>query len=100
MNAGLGIWEAVCIAGFVLSLRSIAVLRSRSPYTIAGWLFTAAYFALAAYDAWVRAHAPFHADYACVALLTIAFVVAGIRHEPQAVPWWWPTAEDAAPSTR
>jgi hypothetical protein len=45
-------------------------------------------------------HAPFHADYACVALLTIAFIVAGIRKEPQAIPWWWPTAEDAAPSVR
>lgn len=96
MNLGLVLWEAVCLAGFALSLKSIAVLRSRSRYTIAGWIFTAAYFALAAYDAWRRTRAPFHADYACVALLTVAFIVAGIAKEPQAVPWWWPTRDDAA----
>jgi hypothetical protein len=31
-----------------------------------------------------------YAGYACIALLTIAFVVAGVRDEPQAEPWWWP----------
>ncbi len=95
MNFGLACWEAICIAGFALSAKSVAVLRSRSPYTIAGWVFTAAYFAFAAYDAWKHAPAPLHGDYVCVALLTVAFIVAGIRREPQAVPWWWPTAEDA-----
>lgn len=94
MNAGLVLWETVCIAGLALSLKSMAVLRERSPYTLAGWFFTAAYFALAGYDAWQRTHAPWHADYVLVALLTLAFIVAGIRREPQAVPWWWPNTQD------
>ncbi len=99
MNVGFVFWELVCCAGFALSLKSILVLGARSPFTIAGWIFTAAYFALAAYDALMQAHPAFRSDYACVALLAVAFVVAGIRKEPQAVPWWWPNAEDAADRT-
>jgi hypothetical protein len=90
MDLGRWLFELVCIAGIILSLKSVAVLGRRSPYTIAGWVFTAAYFALAGYDAWHRATAPLHVDYVLVAALTIVFVVAGRRNEPQAEPWWWP----------
>ena len=83
-------WEALCLAGFVLSLKSMSVLRARSAYTYAGWLFTALYFVAAALKAAGVWSPPFHLEYACLALLTIAFVVAGVRREPQAEPWWWP----------
>jgi hypothetical protein len=90
LNAGLIGWLVICVAGFALSLRSASVLRSRSVWTIAGWLATAAYFAIAAYDAARAAHAPLHADYVALAVLVLAFVIAGIRDEPQAEPWYWP----------
>jgi hypothetical protein len=70
------VWFAACLLGAALSLKSIAVLRTRSAWTIAGWAATAVYFAV---------------DYIVLGLLTICFVVAGVRDEPQAEPWWCPT---------
>jgi len=90
VNVWLVVWQAVCAAGLVLSVRSATRLGARSPFTLVGWLCTAAYFVLAGYDAWARTLAPLHADYALVAALTLAFIVAGLRAEPQAEPWWWP----------
>jgi hypothetical protein len=92
MNAPLAVWLAVCAAGLVLSLKSAAVLRRRSPWTIAGWLATAAYFVIAAAAAATATHPPAHADYIALAALTLCFIVAGLRDEPQAEPWYWPTA--------
>jgi hypothetical protein len=34
---------------------------------------------------------PLHLEYVCLAALTVAFIVAGVRDEAQAEPWWWPT---------
>jgi hypothetical protein len=92
MNFGgvLVVWLAVCVAGIVLSLRSVSVLRARSAYSIAGWLLTAAYFVLAGYDAARSQHAPWHADYVVLGALAVAFAAAGFRDEPQAEPWYWP----------
>ena len=92
MNTALVLWLAVCIIGFALSLKSIAVLRGRSACTIAGWAFTALYFAIAAADAARATPAPYHADYVALALLTIAFIAAARRDEPQAEPWYNPKA--------
>jgi hypothetical protein len=92
MNPGLAVWLATCALGFALSLKSVSVLGSRSRWTAAGWLLTAFYFAIAAYDAARAAHAPGHLDYVALALLTICFIVAGRRDEPQAEPWYWPRA--------
>ena len=90
MNALGTVWFVTCLAGAALSFASIRVLRRRSPWTILGWLATAAYFAIAGYDV-VRARpALAHLDYAALTVLTVCFVVAGIRDEPQAEPWWWP----------
>jgi hypothetical protein len=98
-GAVLVVWLAACVAGIVLSLRSVSVLRvhnpdgraqTRSSFTIAGWLATAAYFALAGYDAARSQHAPWHADYVVLGALAVAFAVAGFRDEPQAEPWYWP----------
>ncbi len=66
------------------------MLGSRSRWTAGGWVITAVYFAVAAYDAVRAQHAPAHLDYVALALLTICFVIAGRRDEPQAEPWYWP----------
>ena len=91
MHLLLIVWLAICAAGAALSVRSIAVLGGPSPLTRLGWLATLAYFGLSAYDAARAVAAPAHADYLLLAALLLAFVVAGLRDEPQAEPWWWPT---------
>ena len=91
MNPGAIVWLAVCVAGGALSLKSIVVLDARSRWTAAGWWFTLAYFALAAYGGIVKAPLPLHPEYWALGALTVAFGIAGVRDEPQAEPWWWPT---------
>ncbi len=91
MNLGLAVWLTTCALGFALSLKSVSVLGPRSRWTAAGWAFTAIYFAIAAYDAARAAHASAHLDYVDLAILTICFIIAGRRDEPQAEPWYWPT---------
>ena len=76
-------------------MRSLLALASGSPWTFAGWLATAGYFVVAGYDGWRAASAYAHLDYVFVAALTIAFIVAGVRREPQAEPWWWPRRDAA-----
>ena len=75
-----------------ISLRSIAVLRSRAPWTSAGWAGTVGYCVAAAIEfSSDRAHpAAALVAYAFVVVLAIAFAVAAVRDEPQAEPWWWP----------
>jgi hypothetical protein len=83
-------WLAVCIGGIALSLQSIRYTYRSAPWTAAGWLLTDGYFILAAPKAWGEA-APLHLEYVCLAGLTIAFIVAGVKDEAQAEPWWWPS---------
>ncbi|GAC1303567.1 MAG: hypothetical protein NVSMB19_13650 [Vulcanimicrobiaceae bacterium] len=85
------LWLSVCAAGAALALRSVAVLKRGSRATALGWALTAAYFAVAASDAARMASAPYHVDYVLLAALAAAFVAAGLRDEPQAEPWWWPS---------
>ena len=83
------------ILGIVLALlsaRSIVVLGVRAPWTSAGWIGTIAYCIVAAGEYSGVGTRPLWAtaSYLCLAALTVAFVVAGVRDEPQAEPWWWP----------
>ncbi len=74
-----------------MSLKSVAVLaRAGSPWTSAGWLLTLAYFVLAGLKVALAWSVPFHAEYVALALLTVAFILAGLNDERQAEPWWWP----------
>jgi hypothetical protein len=91
VNLALAAWLVACAAGAALSLKSIVVLDARSRWTAAGWWFTLGYFALAGYAASVGTHLPLRPEYWCLAALTLAFIVAGVRDEPQSEPWWWPT---------
>ena len=74
----------------VLSIRSLAALRGAAPWTSAGWAFTIAYDCTASAEIILRTHAPLHVAYWFLVALAVAFVVAGLRDEPQADPWWWP----------
>jgi hypothetical protein len=90
MNALEIVWLVTCFAGGALSLASARVLGARSAWTIAGWLATLAYFAIAGFDAIRARPAVAHLDTIALVFLTISFVIAGVRDEPQAEPWWWP----------
>ncbi len=75
-----------------LSLRSLAVLGPRAPWTSVGWIGTAGYCAAAIVE---FSSDPLHRLAGSIAfgfllLLTAAFVVAGVRDEPQAEPLLWP----------
>jgi hypothetical protein len=84
------VYVALLTALTVLSLRTLAILKGAAPWTSAGWAFTVLYDCTATLEIVGRQHLPLHIPYACLAALTIAFVVAGVRDEPQADPWWWP----------
>jgi len=77
----------------IVALRALAVLRGRSPWTTVGWAATAVYCATAAVE--FSRSAPsrglmLSAD-AFFGVLLVAFIVAGIRDEAPAEPFWWPT---------
>jgi len=82
--------DLVCLAGIALSLKSIVVLGRAAPWTSLGWLLTIVYFLEVIVKTSVVPALPAYAEYAILALLAIAFVIAGVRDEPQAEPWWWP----------
>jgi hypothetical protein len=84
---------AVDIALAALSVRSIVALRGVAPWTSTGWAGTLGYCFAAGVEYGDDAlHRPAAlVAYAFLLLLAIAFVIAGIRDERQAEPWWWPT---------
>jgi hypothetical protein len=90
VNAVALAWVLICVAGTLLSLKSVWTIRMCSPWTAAGWCLTALYFVLAGAKVAAAWPPPFHAEYVCLVLLTVAFVGAGLRDERQAEPWWWP----------
>jgi hypothetical protein len=87
------LFVAFDVALAVLSVRSIVVLRGVAPWTSAGWAGTLGYCFAAGVEYGDDAlHRPAAmVAYAFVVLLAVAFVVAGVRDERQAEPWWWPT---------
>jgi len=81
----------VYVLGIALSAKSIIVLGGRAPWTSAGWWLTIVYFIAASVKATIVSGLPTTVEYAALVALAVAFVVAGVRDEPQADPWWWPT---------
>ena len=81
------------VALAALSARSIAVLGAKAPWTSAGWAGTIGYCASAIVEYNVPAYHVLggYAAYAFLIALAIAFAIAGVRDEPQAEPWYWPT---------
>ncbi len=76
-----------------LSARSFTALGAQAPWTRAGWAGTIGYCgaAIVEYSTSTYRVAGGYAAYAFLILLAIAFVIAGVRDEPQAEPWYWPT---------
>jgi hypothetical protein len=86
------IFAILDIALAALSVRSIVVLGARTPWTTAGWAGTFAYCVAAAIEYSGAPMRPLWAltSYVCLVALTAAFILAGVRDEAQAEPWWWP----------
>ncbi len=87
------LYVAFDVALAALSVRSIAVLRTAAPWTSAGWAGTVGYCVAAAveFSSVAEQRLAAYVAYAFLLVLTVAFVVAGVRDERQAEPWWWPT---------
>jgi len=87
------LYVAFDVALAVLSVRSVAVLRTAAPWTSAGWAGTLGYCIAAAveFSSESEHQIAAYVAYAFLLVLTVAFVVAGVRDERQAEPWWWPT---------
>lgn len=90
MNPAYVAFDAAVV---VLSLRALAVLGTRAPWTSLGWLATVGYFSAAG---WRYAHDRSQPGvvlfaWGCFMLLAAAFIVAVWRDEPQAEPLLWPT---------
>lgn len=76
-----------------LSVRSMAVTRRRAPWTFWAWAATLAYcvYVYIKMTPIFAARIPEHGEYVFLLALTILFVVAGIKDEPQAEPWYLPS---------
>ena len=94
------LWFALATLALALSVRSLVVLRGGSRATSLGWLATIAYVVVAAVDAARGSVAPGHIDWWLLAVVTVAFVVAGMRDEAQAEPWWWPARRGSTAAQR
>jgi hypothetical protein len=90
VNVTLIAWCLICAAGLALSARSAVVLRRGSPWSLAGWLASAAYFALALAVVARPLTVLRFGEVAVLVVVVGGFVVAGVRDERQAEPWWWP----------
>ncbi len=86
------VYAAVLTALTIISIKTLIVLETASPFTSAGWAFTILYDCTATAEIVTRTHAPFALGYVFLAALIIAFAIAGVRDEAQADPWWWPRA--------
>ncbi len=87
------LYVAFDVALAALSVRSVAVLRTAAPWTSAGWAGTLGYCIAAAveFSREGEQRIAAYVAYFFLLVLTVAFVVAGVRDERQAEPWWWPT---------
>jgi hypothetical protein len=85
------IYVAFLLALTILSLRSLGILGRAAPWTSLGWIATIGYDATASAEIMTNSRLPLHLPYWFLVALVIAFVVAGVRDEAQAEPWYWPT---------
>jgi EamA domain-containing membrane protein RarD len=88
------LFVAFDVALAALAVRSLAVLGRRAPWTSLGWFWTFCYCVPAAirFAGLTTARTATLAADAALLLLLVAFIVAGLRDEPQAEPWWWPAS--------
>lgn len=86
------LYVLVDLAIAVLAARSIRLLRREAPWGTLGWGFAFLYGVVSAVEFSLP---PVHRlagriAYGAVAGAALAFIVSGIRSEPQGDPWWWP----------
>jgi hypothetical protein len=89
------LWALVDAAVALLAVRSILIVRGKSPFTTLGWFLAFWYGAVQA----VRYTSPSlplrlfagQAAYGLLIALAVAFIVGSFRDERQAEPWWWPS---------
>lgn len=84
------VFVALLVALAVVSFKSLAVVGAHSPWTSMGWWTTAVYCAMTVDELVRHTHIAWHLPYWDLGVMAAAFVVAGLRREPQADPWWWP----------
>jgi hypothetical protein len=88
------LWALVDAAVAVVAIRSILLVRGRSPFTALGWFLAFWYGVVQA----VRFSSPENdlqrlagpVAYWLMIGLALAFIVGSFRDERQAEPWWWP----------
>jgi hypothetical protein len=93
----------ICLLGIAVCAKTMAVLGRAAPWSSGAWFLTALYFVAVLGNVLLAPRVPGFVEYAILASLTIAFVIAGIGDERQAEPWWWPArrgAERRAPMSR
>jgi lipoprotein signal peptidase len=86
-------WVAFDALIAALAVRSILILRGkRAPFTILGWVATLGYCIPAGirFSELVTWRGLILTADGFLVVLIIAFVIAGVRDEPQAEPWYWP----------
>jgi hypothetical protein len=82
---------AIDAFGLILSVRSIFILQRGSPWMSAGWAVAAVYFiTLFLHNLKGSATLGAPGEYALVLAVAVVWIVAVVRDEPQAEPWWWP----------
>ncbi len=86
------LYVLVDLAICVLAVRSMRLLGTGSPWATVAWAFV---FIYGAAEAVAYSQPPLHqlagrAGYGALILVAVAFIVSGIRNEPQGDPWWWP----------
>jgi hypothetical protein len=87
---GIAVVALICLFGIAVCAKTIAVLGRYAPWTSSAWFLTALYFIAVLGKVMHERQLAGWVGYAPLVGLTIAFLVAGIRDEPQAEPWWWP----------
>jgi hypothetical protein len=85
----------ICLFGIALGIKSLLVLGRDAPWTSAGWWLTILYFIAVGVKTTLVPTLPVPLEYIVLAGVTIVFVVAGVRDERQAEPWWWPNGRGA-----
>jgi len=91
VNVVLVTWSVFCVAGLALSVRSAAVARRVSPWTMTGWLGWAAFFALSLVLVAYPTRPLRLVGGAALIGVMVAWFVGGVRDERQPDPFWWPS---------
>jgi hypothetical protein len=87
VNLVLVVWSVFCVAGLALAIRSAAVVRRVSPWTMAGWLGWAAFFVLSLVLVARPARSLRFVGSAALLGVMVAWIVAGLRDERQPEPF-------------